>query len=378
MTEIAELNTDNEGRRTVRGGKLRVAILGATGMVGQNFIRMLREHPWFEIKVLAASSASAGQTYGAAVRGRWAMEFPMPDALQEVVLQDAADVEIIAAQADIAFCAVSLDKSAVKELEDAYARAGVWLTSNNSAFRGDALTPMVMPAVNPQHLDVVNAQRRARGYTTGGIIVKSNCSIQSYVTALEPLKDAYGLRRVRVHSEQAISGAGKTFTMWPEMVENMIPHIGGEELKSEIEPLKIWGQATPEGIVSTDAPHIRAKCVRIAVAHGHTAYVTAYFDRAPMAEEVLTAWQNYARSADMPSAPRQLITYRPEPDRPQPRLDVMAENGMGITIGQLRVDASDNSIEFTALAHNAILGAAGGAMWATETALARGLIYRRV
>jgi aspartate-semialdehyde dehydrogenase len=287
------------------------------------------------------------------------------------------EVERIAAQVDVAFCAVSLDKESVKKLEDSYARAGVWVTSNNSAYRLDALTPMVMPAVNPHHLAVIHAQRRARGYTTGAILVKSNCSIQSYVIALTPLLD-FGLESIRVHSAQALSGAGKTFATWPEMEHNLNPLINGEEQKSEIEPLKIWGQVAETGIALTDTPHIKAKCVRVAVADGHTAFVTAHLRHTPTVEEVLARWQGYHLSQDTPSAPRQLIHYRPEPDRPQPLLDVMTENGMAVTIGQLRVDASAHTVEFTALAHNAVLGAAGGGVWATETALARGLIYRRV
>ena len=235
---------------------------------------------------------------------------------------------------------------------------------------------MVIPSVNPQHLDVVHAQRRERGYTTGGIIVKSNCSIQSYVIALTPLLD-FGLEQIRVHSSQAISGAGKTFATWPEMERNLIPLIGGEEQKSEVEPLKVWGQTSDNGIALADFVKIKARCVRVAVQDGHTAFVTARLRQLPAIEEILARWQAFNQTADAPSAPRQLIKYRAEPDRPQPLLDVMSENGMAVTIGQLSADASANVLEFTALAHNAILGAAGGAVWATETAVQRGLIYRR-
>lgn len=377
MAEIAQIITDDEGPGALRGGKLKVAVLGATGMVGQQFIRMLHAHPWFDVTVLAASAASAGKTYGAAVQGRWALEFPVPASIAGQTLLDVQEVERIAEQVDAAFCAVNLDKEGVKKLEDAYARAGVWVTSNNSAYRLDPLTPMIIPSVNPQHLDVIQAQRQARGYATGAIAVKSNCSIQSYVIALTPLRD-FGLEKIRVHSDQAISGAGKTFEMWPEMERNLIPLIGGEEQKSELEPLKIWGDASDNGISLAASPKIKAKCVRVAVANGHTAFVTAHFREVPTAEEVLARWQTFGLSPGTPSAPRRLIHYRPEPDRPQPLLDVMTENGMAITIGQLKVDREDKTVEFTALSHNALLGAAGGAVWATETALARGLIYRRV
>jgi aspartate-semialdehyde dehydrogenase len=369
---------DNSSQRPeiLAAGKLKVAILGATGMVGQQFIRQLQAHPWFEITVLAASAASAGQSYAAAVERRWAMDFAVPEHLADKILLDAQDVETVAKQADIAFCAVSLDKAAVKKLEDAYARAGVWVTSNNSAFRADSLTPMVIPSVNPQHLRLVEAQRRARGYNAGGIIVKSNCSIQSYVIALTPLKE-FGLERITVHSSQAISGAGKTFAAWPEMENNLIPLISGEEEKSEREPLKIWGQASDNGIVAADDVKIRARCVRVAVADGHTAFVTARFRETPSREDILARWENFGQCLDTPSAPAKLINYREEPDRPQPRLDVMRENGMAVTIGQLEVNEADNEVSFTALAHNAILGAAGGAVWATEVALQQGLIRRR-
>ncbi len=374
MPEIAVID---KATNSLAGAKLRVAILGATGMVGQQLIRQLHHHPWLEITVLAASSASAGRTYGEATAGRWAMDFPLSEHLAGFITQDANDVELIAAQADIAFCAVDLDKEGVKQLEDAYARAGVWVTSNNSAYRLDPLTPMIIPSVNPQHLEVIHAQRLSRGYTTGGIIVKSNCSIQSYVIALTPLWE-FGLEKIRVHSDQAISGAGKTFAAWPAMNNNLIPLINGEEQKSEVEPHKIWGYASDNEIVLDETVKIKAKCARVAVADGHTAFVTAHFRQLPAIEEILARWQAFNRSPDSPSAPRQLITYRREPDRPQPNLDVMNENGMGVTIGQLKIDASDNVVEFTALAHNAILGAAGGAVWATEVALQRGLIYRRV
>lgn len=376
MTDVAKLS--GAGREAlIEGGRLKAAILGATGMVGQQFVRVLKDHPWFEVVAVAASGASAGKSYGEAVAGRWAMEFAVPERFAGLEVLDVQNVDEIASQVDVAFCALSLDKEGIRKLEDAYARAGVWLTSNNSAFRQDPFVPMVIPAVNPEHLDVVAHQRAARGYETGAIIVKSNCSIQSYVIALEPLRE-FGVERVRVHSEQAISGAGKTFETWPEMRGNLVPLIGGEEEKSETEPLKIWGEAGADGIRPAAAPKIKAKCVRVAVQDGHTAYVSVHFKNAPTAAQVLERWERHARSAELPSAPRRLINYRPEPDRPQPALDVMTENGMAVTVGQLEVEREENTVSFTGLAHNAVLGAAGGAVWATEAAVARGLVYRRV
>ena len=356
---------------------LKVAVLGATGMVGQQFIRMLDKHPWFSVEVVAASAASAGKPYKTAVDGRWVMETSIPARIADYIVADAHDVGTIAAQVDIAFCAVDLDKEKVKVLENAYAEAGVWVTSNNSAFRLDPFTPMIIPAVNPEHLAVITQQRKARNYPTGGIIVKSNCSLQSYVIALTPLLE-FGLQKIRVHSDQAISGAGKTFATWPEMDNNLIPFIKGEEQKSEIEPLKIWGKVSDTGIIPCQSVKIKARCSRVAVANGHTAFVTAHFKELPGITEILQRWDALNLSAGTPTAPKKIIIYRPEPDRPQPGLDVMNEKGMGVTIGQLKIDESDNTIEFTSLAHNAILGAAGGAIWATEVALKKGYIFQRV
>ncbi|MGH9903544.1 MAG: aspartate-semialdehyde dehydrogenase, partial [Pyrinomonadaceae bacterium] len=279
--------------------------------------------------------------------------------------------------ADVVFCALNLDKESAMRLEDSYARKGVWVTSNNSAFRHDPFVPMVIPAINPHHLDVIPHQRAARGYETGAVMVKSNCSIQSYVIALEPLRE-FGVEKINVHSEQAISGAGKTFEIWPEMERNLIPLINGEEKKSETEPLKIWGTAGADGIVPAPGPRIKAKCVRVGVLNGHTAYATVKFKSAPTAAQILERWEYYARSDELPSAPRRLIHYQPEPDRPQPLLDVMTENGMAVAVGQLSVDRDEGTVSFTGLTHNAILGAAGGAVWATEAAIAKRLLYRRV
>ncbi len=377
------------GGAQLSGGKLRVAVLGATGMVGQQLTRLLSNHPWFEVVIVAASANSAGKSYAEAVRGRWAMETRIPDDLAAMRVWDVQAVDGIVAQVDIAFCAINLDKEGVLKLEDAYAAAGAWVTSNNSAYRPDRFVPMVIPAVNPHHLDLIPLQRQAKGYRTGGLIVKSNCSIQSYVIALEPLRE-FGIESVSVHSEQAISGAGKTFDTFPDIERNLIPLINGEEQKSEVEPLKIWGQVGVDGIVPASGPKIKAKCVRVSIFHGHTAYVTVKFKVTPTVAQILERWKNFGSpdqagsptgqhrwGAGLPSAPRKLIHYLPEPDRPQPRLDVMTENGMAVSIGQLKVD-NDQLVSFTGLSHNLILGAAGGAVLATEAAVARQLVYRRI
>jgi aspartate-semialdehyde dehydrogenase len=372
-SEIAWL----EDAGDIKGGRLKVAILGATGMVGQHFIRMLKDHPWFEVAVVAASANSAGKTYAGAVNGRWAMEFPVPERIARLPVLDVKEVDKIAARVDIAFCAISLDKESVLKLEHAYAARGVWVTSNNSAYRHDSLVPMVIPAVNPHHLEMIGLQRRARGYQTGAIIVKSNCSIQSYVIALEPLRE-FGIERINVHSEQAISGAGKTFETWPEMERNLIPLIDGEEQKSETEPLKIWGQVSEDGIIPAAGLKIKARCVRVGVPDGHMAHVTVHFKSTPTKAQILERWETHEVSGQLPSAPAQVIHYLEDPDRPQPRLDVMTENGMAVSVGQLEVDDDEGTIHFTALSHNVILGAAGGAVLATEAAIARQLVYRRV
>ncbi|MBA3570784.1 MAG: aspartate-semialdehyde dehydrogenase, partial [Pyrinomonadaceae bacterium] len=330
-----------------------------------------------------------GNLYAEAVRDRWAMETRIPDEISAMDVWDVQAVDEIASLVDIAFCAINLDKEGVLRLENAYAAEGAWVTSNNSAYRPDPFVPMVIPAVNPHHLDLIPRQRQAKGYRTGALIVKSNCSIQSYVIALEPLRE-FGIESVSVHSEQAISGAGKTFETFPDIERNLIPMINGEEQKSEVEPLKIWGKVGVDGIVPASGPKIKAKCVRVSVLHGHTAYVTVKFRVTPTVAQILERWENFGSpdqagsptgqprwGAELPSAPRKLIHYLPEPDRPQPRLDVMTENGMAVSVGQLKVD-NDQLVSFTGLSHNLILGAAGGAVLATEAAVARQLVYRRI
>lgn len=376
MTKEAEIVHREESGTGLKGGRLKVAILGATGMVGQQFIRMLKDHPWFEVAVVAASAYSSGKLYGEAVRGRWMMDFPLPDESARLSVLDVQEVSEIAARVDVAFCAVSLDKESVLKLEHAYADQGVWVTSNNSAYRRDSLVPMVIPAVNPHHLEIIPLQRAARGYRTGALMVKSNCSIQSYVIALDSLRE-FGIEKIDVHSEQAISGAGKTFDTWPEMERNLIPLIEGEEQKSETEPLKIWGKVGTDGIVPALSPKIKAKCVRVGVLDGHTAYVTVKFRSTPTRAQILERWEKFEVSGNLPSAPRKILHYLLDPDRPQPRLDVMRENGMSVSLGQLNVE-DDGTVYFTALSHNAILGAAGGAVLATEAAIVRRLVYRRI
>lgn len=360
-----------------RKHKYRVAIVGATGMVGQQLIRALRNHPWLEVAALAASANSAGKNYKDAVSDRWCMDFAIPQDLGAMKVKNAENIKDVGSEVDIVFSAVSATRDDVLKIENAYAKAGVWVTSCNSAYRSDPLVPMLIPAVNPHHLSIIDKQRKEKGYDTGAIIVKSNCSIQSYVIALQPLRE-FGLKSIRVHSDQAISGAGKTFETWKEMKNNLIPLIGGEEKKSEIEPLKIWGEIGAQGIEDAKGPLIKAKCVRVAVLDGHTAFVDVSFSgKAPSEKEVLSRWNEFVICQGLPSAPDRFIHYRTEPDRPQPQLDVMTENGMAVTIGQLQVDSDTNSISFTALSHNAILGAAGGAVLATELAIQKNLVRQR-
>ena len=377
MTSSLEIVCPAANHATLTGGKLKVAVLGATGLVGQQLVRILTDHPWFDIVAVAASANSAGKTYSEAVTGRWAMVSEVPSAIAAMKVRDVQAIEEISSLADVSFCAVNLDKEGVLKLEHAFAAQGLWVTSNNSAYRLDPFVPMIIPAVNRNHLDIIPFQRRARGYQSGAIMVKSNCSIQSYVIALEPLRE-FGLDEIRVHSEQAISGAGKTFETFPEIEKNLIPLINGEERKSEVEPLKIWGQVGPDGIVPATGPKIKAKCVRVAVLHGHTAYVTAKFRRPPAPDQIHERWKKFGLTDRLPSAPQKLIHYLNEPDRPQPRLDVMTENGMAVSVGQLSVDNAEHVVSFTALSHNLILGAAGGAVLATEAAIEKGLVHRRI
>lgn len=357
--------------------KYNVGVIGATGMVGQRFITLLADHPWFELKILAASSRSAGKTYAEAVGSKWAMDTEIPDFVRGMTVFDAeADAEKIAGTVDFVFSAVNMKKEEIRALEEKYAKLECPVVSNNSAHRWTPDVPMVVPEINPQHIEVIHAQRRRLGTKRGFIAVKSNCSLQSYVPALHPLKDAFGLTKALVCTYQAISGAGKTFETWPEMIDNVIPYIGGEEEKSEQEPLKLWGTVEDGVIKNADGPSITAQCLRVPVANGHMAAVFMSFDRKPTIEEIKARWAAYsgrAQELKLPSAPKQFLHYFEEPDRPQTRLDRNLENGMAVSIGRLRPD-TQYDYKFVCLSHNTLRGAAGGAVLLAELLCAENYI----
>jgi aspartate-semialdehyde dehydrogenase len=359
--------------------KLRVGLLGATGMVGQRFVQLLQNHPWFDVVSLAASERSAGRTYQEALGGRWSQKTPVPARLLGLkVLEVEKDMKAIADQVDLVFSAVSLDKERVKAMEIAYASAGVPVVSNNSAHRWTPDVPMLIPEINHSHLALVEAQRKSRGWSTGLIAVKPNCSIQSYVPVLEALKP-FGLEQVSVTTCQAISGAGKTFETWPEMQDNVIPYISGEEKKSEEEPLKIWGAVKDGKVVSAPKPVISATCLRVAVTDGHMASVSVTFGRKPGREEVIEAirgFQDPLRSLGLPSSPSNFLTWFDQEDRPQTALDRDLDHGMGISVGRLREDPVHHW-KFVALSHNTIRGAAGGAVLIAELLVKKGYIRAR-
>lgn len=351
-----------------------VGILGATGMVGQRFALLLAEHPWFNVKVLAASPRSAGKTYEEAVGSRWAMTVPIPEKLRNMVVRDLnADMDTITAEVDLVFCAVDMKKEEIKALEERYAKAECPVISNNSAHRFTPDVPMVVPEINPEHLEIIAAQRKRLGTKKGFIAVKSNCSIQSYVPALHPLKQ-FGLQKVLACTYQAISGAGKTFETWPEMVDNLIPFIGGEEEKSEQEPLKVWGSIQNGEIVKAAAPSITTQCLRVPVSDGHTAAVFVSFEKKPAKEEILTLWENFKgepQKLELPSAPKQFIHYFTEDNRPQAHLDRNLEGGMAVSVGRLRED-TQYDYKFVCLSHNTLRGAAGGGVLLAELLAAKG------
>ncbi len=355
--------------------KYNVGIIGATGMVGQRFATLLENHPWFQVTALAASGRSAGQTYREAVEGRWKMKTPLPESMADLVLFDATnDIDRIAEKVDFVFCAVNMPKAEIRELEEAYARKEIPVVSNNSAHRGTPDVPMVVPELNPEHIDVIPAQRKRLGTKRGFITVKSNCSLQSYVPALSPLRDVFGLKTVLACTYQAISGAGKTFETFPEIVDNVIPYIGGEEEKSEQEPLKLWGHVENGVIVNADSPVITSQCLRVPVSDGHTAAVFASFEKKPEIEEIKKIWAEFKspiHELGLPSAPKQFIHYFEEPDRPQAKLDRDMDGGMGVEIGRLREDKLFD-IKFVCLSHNTLLGAAGGAVLTAELLAVKG------
>ena len=357
-----------------------VGVIGATGMVGQRFITLLENHPWFNLVALAASARSAGKTYEEAVGSRWLMKTPMPESVKKMVVLDAANVEEVAAKVDFVFCAVNMKKDEIKALEEAYAKAEVPVVSNNSAHRFTPDVPMVVPEINPEHLDVIAAQRKRLGTKRGFIAVKSNCSLQSYVPALHPLRAKYGLDKALVCTYQAISGAGKTFETWPEMLDNVIPYIGGEEEKSEQEPLKLWGKVEGDRIVNADSPAITAQCLRVPVSNGHMAAVFMSFPdgKKPSIEEIKDVWAGFkgrAQELELPSAPKQFLHYFEEDNRPQTKLDRMLEGGMAVSIGRLRPD-TQYDYKFVCLSHNTLRGAAGGAVLLAELLCAEGYMER--
>ena len=356
--------------------KYKVRIIGATGMVGQRFATLLENHPWFEVHALAASSRSAGKTYAEAVGNRWAMTTPMPESMASMVVMDAtADVEKITSLVDFVFCAVDMKKEEIRALEETYAKAECPVISNNSAHRGTPDVPMIIPEINADHAEIIHAQRKRLGTKRGFIAVKSNCSLQSYVPAIHPLMDL-GVTKVLACTYQAISGAGKTFATFPDIVDNVIPFIGGEEEKSEQEPMKIWGHIEGDRIVNATSPSITAQCLRVPASAGPTAAVFASFDKKIPLEEIIRRWESYkgpAQELNLPSAPKQFLHYFTEDNRPQAKLDRNLENGMAVSIGRLRPD-TQYDIKFVCLSHNTLRGAAGGAVLMAELLCAKGYL----
>ena len=355
--------------------KLRVGILGATGMVGQRFISLLENHPWFEVVTLAASPRSAGKTYEEAVGGRWKMDTPMPEAVKKLVVMNVNDVEHVASTVDFVFSAVDMSKDEIKAIEEAYAKTETPVVSNNSAHRWTPDVPMVVPEINPEHFDVIEFQKKRLGTKRGFIAVKPNCSIQSYAAVLTAWKE-FEPYEVVATTYQAISGAGKTFKDWPEMEGNIIPFIGGEEEKSEQEPLRIWGKIENGVIVKATEPKITCQCIRVPVLNGHTAAVFVKFRKKPTKEQLIEKLENFKglpQELNLPSAPKQFIRYMTEDNRPQVTLDVNYENGMGINVGRLREDTIYDW-KFVGLSHNTVRGAAGGAVLCAETLVAKKFI----
>jgi len=355
--------------------KYKVGVIGATGMVGQRFVSLLENHPWFDLTVVAASARSAGKKYGEVVSKRWMMATPLPEcAASLTVLNATEDIAKIAAAVDFVFCAVDMKKDEIQALEEAYAKAECPVVSNNSAHRWTEDVPMVVPEINPGHIHVIKDQRNRLGTKRGFIAVKSNCSLQSYVPALNPLREKYGLTKALVCTYQAISGAGKNFDTWPEMIDNVIPYIGGEEEKSEREPMKLWGHIEGGKIVNASSPSITAQCLRVPVSDGHMAAVFMSFENKPTEEEIIKTWTSFSGRAQelaLPSAPKQFLHYFTEPDRPQTHSERNLENGMAVSIGRLRPD-TQYDYKFVCLSHNTLRGAAGGAVLLAELLCAEG------
>ena len=357
--------------------KYKVGIIGATGMVGQRFISLLHDHPWFEIKVLAASARSAGKTYEEALGGRWVMKTDLPENVKNLVVLDAqADMEKIASIVDFVFCAVDMKKDEIRALENAYAKLECPVISNNSAHRFTPDVPMIIPELNYDHAKVIEDQKKRLGTKRGFVAVKSNCSLQSYVPALYPLDEKFGVEDVLVCTYQAISGAGKTFERWPEMVDNVIPYIGGEEEKSEQEPLKIWGKVENGEIVPATSPKFTAQCLRVPVSDGHMAAVFVRFKNKPSKDEIIAVWDNFAsvpQELDLPHAPKKFLNYFTEDNMPQTKMHRDLEGGMAVSVGRLRED-SQYDYKFVCLSHNTLRGAAGGGVLLAELLCAQGYI----
>lgn len=358
--------------------KWKAAVVGATGMVGQRFVSLLADHPWFEVSVVAASPSSAGKTYSQAVQGRWAFGWPVPDAVKDLTVMDASQVQAVCDKADLVFCAVDMPKEQIRALEEAYAKCEVPVISNNSANRWTPDVPMLIPELNPDHAQVIAAQKKRLGTEHGFIAVKPNCSIQSYVPALHPLLD-FGIEEINVVTVQAISGAGKTFETFPDIVDNVIPFIGGEEEKSEQEPLRIWGKVQDGAIVPAKDIRISAQCLRGPVADGHMAAVSVKFAKKPTKDEILARWaafETLPQQLNLPSAPKPFLQYFQEDNRPQTKLDRDFGNGMGVSVGRLREDTLFD-YKFICLSHNTLRGAAGGGVLSAELLASQGLIPHR-
>jgi aspartate-semialdehyde dehydrogenase len=358
--------------------KLRVGILGGTGMVGQRFISLLDNHPWFEVTTIAASPRSAGQTYAQAVEGRWKLDEPIPEAVRNIVVKSVQDVEDVASEVDFCFSAVDMSKEEIRAIEEAYAKTETPVVSNNSAHRWTPDVPMVIPEINPEHTEVIKYQKERLGTKRGFIAVKPNCSIQSYTPALAAWKE-FEPYEVIVSTYQAISGAGKNFASWPEMVGNVIPYIGGEEEKSEKEPLRVFGHIENGQIVPAEGPVITSQCIRIPVLYGHTATVFVKFRKKATKEQLiekLVSFKGLPQELQLPSAPKQFIQYMEEDNRPQVLADVNYEHGMGVSIGRLREDTVYDW-KFVGLSHNTIRGAAGGGVLCAELLKAQGYIQAK-
>ncbi len=358
--------------------KLKVGVLGATGMVGQRFISLLENHPWFEVVTVAASPRSAGKTYEEAVGGRWKMQTPMPEAVKKLVVMNVNEVEKVAASVDFVFSAVDMTKEEIKKIEEDYAKTETPVVSNNSAHRWTPDVPMVVPEINPEHYEVIKYQRERLGTKRGFVAVKPNCSIQSYAPVLNAWKEFEPVEVVAT-TYQAISGAGKTFKDWPEMEGNIIPYIGGEEEKSEQEPLRLWGKIEDGVIKKAELPVITTQCIRVPIADGHTAAVFVKFKKKPTKEQLiekLVSFKGLPQEKNLPSAPKHFIQYLEEDNRPQVQLDVNFEHGMGISVGRLRED-SVYDFKFVGLSHNTLRGAAGGAVLSAEMLVDMGYIQAK-